>query len=184
MRRAGRIPKRRAYRTVLDTLFHALVRWPAPVLVFTAEEVWGTRYPDAGSVHLLEWPDLGTLLYPGASSNPPETGPRVRGDTDLMERWTSIRSTRVQVNEAIEPLRREKIVRSSLEAQVVMPQVADLTPKAMAEIAITAAVTYGGEGVIITPTTDHKCGRCWRHLPEVATDGTLCNRCETVLEAE
>src|SRR5207248_3224897 len=39
--------KRRAYRTVLDTLFHALVRWLAPVLVFTSEEVWGTRYPEA-----------------------------------------------------------------------------------------------------------------------------------------
>ena len=50
--------KRRAYRTVLDTLFHALVRWLAPVLVFTSEEVWGTRYPDAGSVHLLEWPEI------------------------------------------------------------------------------------------------------------------------------
>ncbi|MFA9200743.1 MAG: isoleucine--tRNA ligase [Cypionkella sp.] len=46
-------PKRRAYRTVLDTLFHALVRWAAPVIVFTAEEVWGTRYPGGGSVHLL-----------------------------------------------------------------------------------------------------------------------------------
>ncbi|MEO8455699.1 MAG: isoleucine--tRNA ligase, partial [Sphingomicrobium sp.] len=45
--------KRRAYRTVLDTLFQALVRWLSPVLVFTTEEVWGTRYPDAGSVHLL-----------------------------------------------------------------------------------------------------------------------------------
>ena len=51
-------PKRRAYRTVLDTLFHALVRYAAPVLVFTSEEVWGTRYPEAGSVHLLEWPDV------------------------------------------------------------------------------------------------------------------------------
>ncbi len=50
-------PKRMAYRTVLDTLFHALVRYAAPVLVFTAEEVWGTRFPEAGSVHLLEWPD-------------------------------------------------------------------------------------------------------------------------------
>ena len=50
--------RRRAYRTVLDTLFHALVRWLAPVLVFTTEEVWGTRFPDAGSVHLLEWPEL------------------------------------------------------------------------------------------------------------------------------
>ena len=40
--------RRRAYRTVLDTLFHALVRWLAPVLVFTSEEVWGTRYPGRG----------------------------------------------------------------------------------------------------------------------------------------
>ena len=50
--------KRRACRTVLDTLFQALVRWLAPVLVFTSEEVWATRYPHAGSVHLLEWPDV------------------------------------------------------------------------------------------------------------------------------
>ena len=40
-------PKRRAYRTVLDTTFHALVRWLRPILCFTTEEVWGTRYPDA-----------------------------------------------------------------------------------------------------------------------------------------
>src|SRR4030095_16922251 len=49
-------PKRRAYRTVLDILFEALVRWASPVLVFTSEEVWGTRYPAADSVHLAEWP--------------------------------------------------------------------------------------------------------------------------------
>lgn len=64
-----------------------------------------------------------------------------------------------------------------------MPEVPHLTPEAMAEIAITAAVTYGGEGVTVTPTTDHKCGRCWRHLPEVTEDGALCNRCDTVLDA-
>ncbi len=45
---AANDPKRMAYRTVLDTLFHALVRYAAPVLVFTAEEVWGTRFPEAG----------------------------------------------------------------------------------------------------------------------------------------
>ena len=33
---------------MLDTLFHALVRYAAPVLVFTSEEVWGTRFPEAG----------------------------------------------------------------------------------------------------------------------------------------
>ena len=158
--------ERAAYRTVLDTIFQALVRYAAPVLVFTSEEVWGTRYPDASSVHLLEWPelDVGALI-----------------DGELAARWDEARAHREAVTAAIEPLRREKIVRSSLEAKVSMPAVPNLSEHAMAEIAITAAVTYGGESVTVTPTTDHKCGRCWRHLPEVTEDGNLCNRCETVL---
>ena len=49
---------RKAYRAVLDILFHALVRYAAPVIVFTAEEVWQSRYPDSDSVHLLEWPEI------------------------------------------------------------------------------------------------------------------------------
>ncbi len=61
---------RRAYRSVLDVLFHALVRYAAPVLVFTSEEVWGTRYPDAGSVHLLEWPNFDQLLCPREGGDP------------------------------------------------------------------------------------------------------------------
>ncbi|QNO25476.1 isoleucine--tRNA ligase [Sphingopyxis sp. OPL5] len=156
---------RRAYRSVLDILFHALVRYAAPVLVFTAEEVWGTRYPDGGSVHLLEWPEIADSWY----------------DDDRDGWWLDIREARRTVTEAIEPLRREKIVRSSLEARVSMPEVPNLSAEAMAEIAITAAVTYGGDTVTVTPTTDHKCGRCWRHLPEVVEDGALCNRCDTVL---
>jgi isoleucyl-tRNA synthetase len=166
---------RRAYRSVLDVLFHALVRYAAPVLVFTSEEVWGTRYPQAGSVHLLEWPilpDLSTL------------GSRVRGNDELKERWAELRQLRNQVNEAIEPLRREKIVRSSLEANVVVGDhlATGFTSPDLAELFITASVErMQGDAVTITPTTDHKCGRCWRHLPEVADDGALCNRCETVL---
>ena len=58
---------RRAYRTVLDTLFHALVRYAAPILCFTAEEVWQTRFPDADSVHLLEWPEIDAGLDDAAS---------------------------------------------------------------------------------------------------------------------
>ena len=184
---------RRAYRSVLDVLFHALVRYAAPVLVFTSEEVWGTRYPDAGSVHLLEWPTLpglSTLRHPRESGDPepasadPTLGSRVRGNDELKERWAELRQLRNQVNEAIEPLRREKIVRSSLEANVVVGDhlATGFTPPDLAELFITASVErMHGDAVTITPTTDHKCGRCWRHLPEVADDGALCNRCETVL---
>ena len=158
-------PKRRAYRTVLDTLFHALIRYAAPVLVFTAEEIWASRYPDAASVHLLEWPvvDAGWM------------------DSALADRWVNIRASRAAITEAIEPLRRDKIVRSSLEADVVMPAVDGVTAADMAEIAIVASVDYAADAVTITPTTMHKCGRCWRHLPDVSEDGTLCGRCETVL---
>ncbi|MEO6092537.1 MAG: isoleucine--tRNA ligase, partial [Novosphingobium sp.] len=163
-------PKRRAYRTVLDTLFHALARYAAPVLVFTTEEVWGTRFPDAGSVHLLEWPEL------GAGSGSPD---RSRGD-EMMERWSNLRALRVQVFEAIEPLRRDKLLGSGLEAEVAVPATA---PHAdLAELFITASVTRSqGETVSVRRTDQQKCGRCWRHLPEVVDDGALCGRCTEVV---
>jgi len=159
-------PKRRAYRTVLDTLFHALVRYAAPVLVFTSEEVWGTRYPDEGSVHLLEWPEV----------------PAVDARSEV---WAALRELREDVTEAIEPLRRDKVVRSSLQAEVSVP--ADRIPEGfaepdLAELFITGTVGHAqAAGVSVTPTGNHKCGRCWRHLPEVSEDGALCDRCESVV---
>jgi isoleucyl-tRNA synthetase len=160
-------PVRRAYRTVLDMLFHALVRYAAPVLVFTAEEVWGTRYADAGSVHLLEWPDV------AASS------------VDLAK-WDELRALRRQVLEAIEPLRREKVLGSGLEALITVPENAapGVSAAALAELFITGTVTRGqGDSVIVTRTDNAKCGRCWRHLPDVAEDGAPCGRCAEVVGA-
>jgi isoleucyl-tRNA synthetase len=157
-------PKRRSYRTVLDILFHALVRYAAPILCFTAEEVWQARYPsEDGSVHLLEWPVL----------------PQLGEDETLMARWTEIRSLRAQVTEAIEPLRREKTVRSSNEAEVTVPSL-PLEPHALAEAFIVAEVRIADQ-VTVTRTDHHKCGRCWRHLPDVAADGELCGRCAGVV---
>jgi isoleucyl-tRNA synthetase len=156
-------PARRAYRTVLDTLFQALVRYAAPLLVFTSEEVWQCRYPGAGSVHLLEWPDV----------------PTAEADA---ERWAALRALREKVTEAIEPLRRDKVVRSSLEAEVSVP--ASAVPEGfgdadLAELFITGTVTRGeADTVSVRKSDDAKCGRCWRLLPEVAEDGALCHRCE------
>ena len=163
--------RRNAYRTVLDLLFHALVRYAAPVLVFTAEEVWQTRYPakdgeEDGSVHLLEWPAVPGVEADGA-------------------KWQQLRALREKVMEAIEPLRREKVIRSGLEAQVTIP--AAMVPEGfsdedLAELFITASVTRSNsEEVTVTKTTDHKCGRCWRLLPEVSEDGALCGRCDEVV---
>ena len=158
--------KRRAYRTVLDHLFHALVRYAAPIIPFTAEEVWQARYPgEETSVHMLEWPDV-------------DAGWR---DDALGARWAAIRSSRDQVTQAIEPLRREKTVRSSLEADVRMAGVPANVD--FAEVSIVASVTEdeGLAAPVVSPTAHHKCGRCWRHLPDVAQDGALCGRCETIL---
>lgn len=158
--------KRNAYRTVLDLLFHALVRYAAPVLVFTAEEVWSTRYPEGGSVHLLEWPQVPGVSADGA-------------------RWAKLRELREDVMEAIEPLRRDKVIRSGLEADVTVP--ADAVPDGfsdadLAELFIIASVTRSdSEGVTVKRTGENKCGRCWRLLPSVAEDGDLCDRCEDVV---
>ena len=158
--------KRNAYRTVLDLLFHALVRYAAPVLVFTAEEVWSTRYPDGGSVHLLEWPQVPGVTADGA-------------------RWAQLRELREDVMEAIEPLRRDKVIRSGLEADVVVP--ASAVPEGfsdadLAELFITASVARSdSDTVTVTRTDESKCGRCWRLLPSVAEDGDLCDRCEDVV---
>ena len=158
--------ERRAYRTVLDTLFNALIRYAAPVLVFTAEEVWSTRHPEAGSVHLLEWPEI-----PAADVNG--------------ERWEQLRQLRERVMEAIEPLRREKAIRSGLEAEVTVPASAvpeGFTADDLATLFITGTVSLSdGDSVTVAKSDDSKCGRCWRLLPEVSEDGDLCNRCESVV---
>ncbi|MBK8274065.1 MAG: isoleucine--tRNA ligase [Sphingomonadales bacterium] len=155
-------PKRRAYRTVLDTLFHALVRYAAPVLVFTAEEVWQTRYPDEGSVHFSDWPEVDAGWQNDA----------------LAARWLVLRDLRGDVTEAIEPMRREKVIGSSLEAEVSIPAAHDGID--LSELFITGSVSTG-HALSVTKTAHHKCGRCWRHLPEVSDDGALCGRCDEVV---
>lgn len=117
------------------------------------------RYPEDGSVHLLEWPDV--PLVDDAASD-----------------WAALRALRTKVTEAIEPLRRDKVVGSSLEAEVTVPSTAD--PALLAELFITSTV-IAGDTLSVRKTANHKCGRCWRHLPEVTDDGDLCNRCTEVV---
>jgi isoleucyl-tRNA synthetase len=189
--------KRRAYRTVLDILFHALVRYAAPVLVFTSEEVWATRFPDAQSVHLLEWPEVPFARHPVldtesglSSAKESQTPNQVWGD-ELVEKWTELREVRSMVTPFVEELRREKKIGSSLEAMLEVrveteKRISTVLSVDFAEICITASAeilttTEFGDGATVTKTTHHKCGRCWRHLPEVTEEGALCGRCEEVV---
>jgi isoleucyl-tRNA synthetase len=196
--------KRRAYRTVLDTVFHALVRWMSPILCFTMEEVWGTRFPDGGSVHLLEWPEV-------------DAGWR---DETLGPKWDRLRHIRSVVLGALEKERREKRIGSSLESEITLflhhdNDAALAGSVDMTELCIVSSceIRTGhfddlGEdskgnsflykkdrlpagtvfeqndqtvAVLSTRTDRLKCGRCWRHLPDVVEDGALCARCEGVV---
>jgi isoleucyl-tRNA synthetase len=166
-------PKRRAYRTVLDTVFQALVRWLSPILCFTTEEVWQSRYPEAQSVHLETWPQIDGAWR----------------DDALGAKWDRLRVVRTRVTEAIEPLRRDKIVRSSLEAEVELTLAEQELAAAVSSVDFTelcivselAAKAGAQDGVAVTRTAREKCGRCWRHLPEVKDDGALCARCDEVV---
>jgi isoleucyl-tRNA synthetase len=166
-------PARRAWRTVLDITFHALTRWLAPVMVFTAEEVWGTRYPDAGSVHLLEWPEI-------------EAGWQ---DTALDKQFMLARKLREEVYLKLEELRRAKTVGSFLEASVTITtthadRIAALAGLDLAELLLVADVslTHGDtESLTVEKADLAKCARCWRLLPDVNAETELCGRCDAVV---
>ncbi|MDX6751576.1 isoleucine--tRNA ligase [Geminicoccaceae bacterium 1502E] len=174
--------RRRAARTVLDHVFHCLTAWLAPVLVFTAEEAWLTRYPDdEGSVHLRLFPEL----------------PESWLDPALAARWERVRRVRRVITGALEIERREKRIGASLQAAPVVyvrpEDAAALDGLDLAELSITSGIRLEvaeppaeayrvedapGIGVVPAPAGGAKCQRCWQVLPEVeAAPEGLCNRC-------
>ena len=178
---------RRSAQTAMYHILEGLVRWIAPVLSYTAEEIWklmpGER-PD--SVFMSEWYDglfaLDAAVY----------------DDDFWQETTGLINT---VNEAIEPLRREKLIRGSLEATVhIKPRndsrrafldkwgdelrfiliVSDASVED--EQATVPADHYETPGYLvwIEKNTDAKCVRCWHQREDVGQSEEhpeLCGRC-------
>ncbi len=174
--------RRRACRTVLDTLFDCLTAWLAPILCFTAEEAWLCRHPGPDeSVHLRRFPGI-----PGAWR-----------DAALAARWERVREVRRVVTGALEKARADKRIGSSLEAAptLYLQGAAELGAIDWAEICITSQVRtvdspppaeaetlpdVPGAGVAFARSEGEKCARCWRVLPEVGDDPAhpeLCRRC-------
>lgn len=125
-------------------------------------------------------------------------GPRLRGEPEFVAKWERLRDLRLGVSAAIEPFRRDKIIRSSLEAEVAIRlKDAPATDSALSlakdefeELLIVSSAQVTGfahdstaetKTIEVTRTANHKCGRCWRHLPEVTEDGNLCDRCSEML---
>jgi isoleucyl-tRNA synthetase len=165
-------PARRAVRTVLDQLHRCLCLWLAPVLVFTAEEAWTARFGAAESVHLQTTPVL-----PAAWHNP-----------DLAARWAEIRTVRRALTTALEDGRKAGWLKSSLQAEIDLPdgEAAALLPAAEWErLAIVSRVRIGGDSVAVRAAQGEKCERCWKILPEVGTVAAhprLCLRCADAVE--
>ena len=181
--------RRRAARSVLDQLFSCLTAWLAPVLVFTAEEAWRTRFPsEEDSVHLRLFPDV-----PAEWRNP-----------ELAAKWEKIRRVRRVITGALEVERREKRIGSSLEAApkvyVSEADAALLAEIDGAELTITSGIEVTaldppegafaledapGIGVVPAKASGEKCQRCWQLFEQLESDG-VCARCAdavAILEA-
>ncbi len=179
--------RRRAARTVLDLTFHRLATWLAPILVFTAEDVWLSRFPGADdSVHLHDIPDTpADWLDPG-----------------LAAKWATIRTVRRVVTGALEVQRTAKVIGASLEAAPVVhvdtPTKALLATVDFADLCITSAITVTtdaapadafalpdvpGVAVVFHKADGEKCERCWQILPDVGTHkhAATCQRCNDAL---
>ncbi|MBN9402206.1 isoleucine--tRNA ligase [Castellaniella denitrificans] len=162
---------RRSAQTALHRITHALLRWMAPFLSFTAEEAWKI-FGSGDSIFLETFTTL------------PE------GDEALRAKWTRIREIRDQVNKDIEAVRAEGKVGASLQAEVtVAAQAEDLALLRSLEddlkfVFITSAArAVAGDGdlrITVQATTHEKCGRCWHHRADVGRDPAhpeLCGRC-------
>ncbi len=166
--------RRKAALQIVRTLFDHLVTWLAPMLPFTMEEAWLSRYPEARSVHLESFRDV---------------DPAWRDDA-LAARWQKLRRIRRVVMGALEEQRRAKTIGSSLEAApVVHLDDADLRALAasvdFAEIAITSGLEISGEpapaeafrladtpgiAVIFRKAQGTKCARSWKITDDVGSD--------------
>ena len=177
--------RRRSTRTVTDEIFRRIVTWFAPILCFTMEEAWTTRFGMGDSVHLQDF-------FPT---------PKEWADAELIKKWSRIRELRKVVTGALELARADKTIGSSLEAAPILG-VTDAADKALfktvdlAEVTITSTASIEvvtsldgfytvpeikGAGAKFAKASGHKCARCWRVLEETRADTHLCNRCTDAL---
>ncbi len=184
---------RRSCQTALYHIAQALVRWMAPILSFTAEEIYenlpGERLD---SVFLAEWYD----------------GLFALGDVAMgRDFWEQVQEVKQGVNKAIEGARRDKVIKGGLGAEVTL--FVDADKQALLEqlgdelrfVTITSAATLkpladapaeleegtAGLKVLVTASENAKCVRCWHHQPDVGSHAgheELCGRCVSNVDGD
>ncbi|WP_341906937.1 isoleucine--tRNA ligase [Polaromonas sp. YR568] len=165
---------RRSAQTALWHITHAMLRWMAPFLSFTAEEAWKV-FGDSESIFLETYSELPAP------------------DAALLSKWTRIREIRDAVNKDIEALRADGKVGSSLQANVALE--VDAADHALLAslgedlkfIFITSAIDLMAGSALkstVSASTAVKCERCWHYREDVGHDAahpTLCGRCTSNL---
>ena len=174
--------QRRSTRTLLNIIFNHLVRWFAPSISFTSEEAWKAM-GNKESIHLQDFLQC---------KNEYE-------DNQLNEKWNLIKNIRKVATGAIEKIREEKTIRSSLEAHIDIFVSAESYKKLekvmFDEITITSSfslyvIDEKSNGFSIEDISDvivkaskvngEKCQRCWKYEAKLIND-EVCNRCNTVI---
>ncbi len=176
---------RRSAQTVLWQITEALVRLVAPILTFTADEVWEELPPVAGreiSVHLARFPRPEEIF----SEDP----------AGLFEKWrTYLFYVRDEALRVLEEDRQAKKIGKGLEAQLTIETSGPLLEllkryedglKEFLNVS-SVVVVEGKERVKITasPAPGHKCARCWNFMPDTADYGIwhdVCGRCREALK--
>lgn len=183
---------RRSAQTALYYIAEALVRWIAPIMSFTADELWefipGKR---SESVFLETWSEGLVLLPEEVSMN--------------AAYWRQVQAVKTAVNRKLEDARKNGLLGGSLEAEVDLycePELATALNKLEDElrfVLITSAARVhpfaeageatdvGGLRVAIAKTEHAKCARCWHHTDDVGQNPAhddLCGRCVDNVEGE
>ncbi|MEJ2523849.1 MAG: class I tRNA ligase family protein, partial [Gammaproteobacteria bacterium] len=178
---------RRSAQTAMYHVAEAMVRWLAPILAFTSEEIWaGLPGAREESVLFATWHDI------------PEA-PARDGDPD----WRLLLQIRESVSRELEKLRRADEIGSGLDARVTLYAADDLADRmsglgdelrfvfitsdavleGLDEKPDEAVALEGFEGRVfakVAPVTDEKCVRCWHRRPDVGADPEhpgICGRC-------
>ena len=182
--------RRLSAQTALWKITEALVRLIAPVLSFTAEEIWGYMPPVEGreaSVHMA--------LFPAGSEF-------VKGDVShLLKHWADLLSPRESVLKVLETARTDKKIGKALEAKIILrlqssrkaeafqkhnhdlPELFGVSYVEMRELSLDTGIPL--VEVEFAKAQGDKCERCWRYTDDVGDEGmypSVCARCADALE--
>ncbi|HPU18983.1 MAG TPA: class I tRNA ligase family protein, partial [Alicycliphilus sp.] len=165
---------RRSAQTALYQITHAMLRWMAPFLSFTAEEAW-KLFGQSDSIFLETFQTLPA------------------GDAALLAKWQRLRAIRDAVNKEIENVRTSGAVGSSLQAVVTLtaaPEdhalLAGLGQDLKFVLIVSTVNLIAGDAlhISVTASSDQKCERCWHYRADAGSNPahpTLCARCDSNL---